>query len=111
MRGSKLNVLPRMFIALLLSGVVLTGCGAPRLGSTGFSREVESLRSTENGLYYPPYLRGEPAGVADNYYALKIEKLLGQHVELRLDAKSIGFLRTEALNANEFVGGSWLSEL
>ncbi|MFG2848199.1 hypothetical protein ACGF12_34290 [Kitasatospora sp. NPDC048296] len=73
------------------------------------TRELALLISSQNGLYYPPFLREEPAGPEDNAYALRIRSLLGETPQLALAPKTASFFRDESLAASPLWGRTWLA--
>lgn len=95
--------------------LVLTGCEKSATGEGGaaapVTRELSILVSAQNGLYYPPFLRNEPAGPEDNSYAVRLRALLGAQPQLGLTAQTAGFLRREAVETSPLWGRLWLAPL
>ncbi|WP_406496488.1 hypothetical protein OG936_20420 [Streptomyces sp. NBC_00846] len=106
--------------AAILSGVLallltVTSCAKRQTGSDGefpvgqaLREEFSSLVSGQNGLYYHPFLREEPAGPEAQSYALRTLTLLGTEARATNDSADIDALRREALSSSPLWGRYWL---
>src|SRR4051812_22434296 len=109
---SPLRIVAAAGVALL--AVVLAGCrteGRTTDLSGPVTRELSVLVSAQNGLYYPPFLRNQPAGPEDNSYAVRIRSLLGDQPQLSLGEKTAVFFHDEAVAASPLWGRMWLAPL
>ncbi|MCW2641272.1 MAG: hypothetical protein JWP76_3578 [Dactylosporangium sp.] len=100
-------------LAVLLV-IALPGCGSgggKPIAPAPVAHELSALLSTKNGLYYPPFLRNEPAGPEDNSYAIRIRSLLGDTPQLSLSGKTAAFFHDEAVAASPLWGRMWLAPL
>ncbi|WP_326803133.1 hypothetical protein OIE49_17440 [Streptomyces sp. NBC_01788] len=96
--------------------LLLVGCegksdAAEPGGVAPVTQELSLLVSAQNGMYYPPFLRDEPAGPENNSYAVRLKTSLGPKPQLGLSAKSGAFFRQEAIGTSPLWGRSWLAPL
>ncbi|MFG2559569.1 hypothetical protein [Streptomyces sp. NPDC048496] len=96
---------------LLLVGCEAKSDAAEPGDAAPVTQELSLLVSTQNGMYYPPFLRDEPAGPESNSYAMRLKTLLGPKPQLGLSAKSGAFFRQEAIGTSPLWGRSWLAPL
>lgn len=93
--------------ALLCLIVGIVGCSSH--GPTpAAAPELNVLKSEGDGLYYPAYVRSQPAGPEDNSYAIQIESMLGNAQHVSLSAKTRDFFHDEAVSTSPVIGRSWL---
>ncbi|MFC1420059.1 hypothetical protein [Streptacidiphilus cavernicola] len=109
----------RRSIAALLGASLLclplAGCTASAKENasptTSVTQELSILKSAQNGLYYQPFLRSEPAGPEDNSYAMRIRSALNDHTKVDPNAKTAAFFRSESLASSPLIGREWLAPL
>jgi hypothetical protein len=92
-------------IPLALS--VLVGCSSNHVsGPTDrpLKRELQILKSRQNGLYFSPHLLTEPAGVQDISAALRTLELAGEAPDLMLAEGYQRKLRHEAITVAPLLG-------
>ncbi|WP_079176568.1 hypothetical protein [Streptomyces sp. MUSC 14] len=69
------------------------------------------LVSKENGYYYPPFLREQPAGPQAQSFALRTLSELGRDPKTSAPAARVSSLRSEALESSSLWGRDWLIAL
>lgn len=97
------------FVAFALSVIGVTSCSQYNDGIGPMEAELETLRSSANGLLYPPYLRAEPAGLEENFYALRLKLALGQKPAVKLTRASMESFKKMAQESSPITGRFWLA--
>ncbi|WP_406331125.1 hypothetical protein [Streptomyces sp. NBC_00203] len=75
------------------------------------ARQFDLLVSKQNGYYYHPFLRQEPAGPAAQSYALRTLSELGRDPKTSIAAAGVASLRREALETSSLWGRDWMIPL
>jgi hypothetical protein len=110
--GAALRSVARLALATLLL-LPLSSCdSAPSVvDPTPVGRELAVLKSSQNSLYYQPFLRGETAGPESNSFATLIRSEISDTVPLHPDAQRSAFFRSEAISVSPLIGRAWLIPL
>ncbi|MDX3571976.1 hypothetical protein [Streptomyces sp. ID05-47C] len=75
------------------------------------ARQFDLLVSEQNGYYYHPFLRQEPAGPQAQSYALRTLAELGRDPRTGMAGERVASFRREALEASPLWGREWLVPL
>lgn len=85
--------------------------GEPGRREPAGARQFQLLVSEQNGYYYHPFLRQEPAGPQAQSYALRTLSALGRDPRTGMAAERVASFRREALEASPLWGREWLVPL
>jgi hypothetical protein len=96
---------------VLAIALCLSGCGSDGRSNGPWARELSTLRSSANGLYFPPFLRGEAASLPEVSAALRVARLLGEPVRLDLTPEDRRRLVADARTAGPVLGSYLLASL
>lgn len=117
----KLGAMPRdrkpvhRLVGVALCAALLTSCtsGSGNSGphETAAAGQFALLVSKENGYYYPPFLREQPAGPQAQSFALRTLSELGRDPKTSAPAARVSSLRNEALGSSSLWGRDWLIAL
>ncbi|WP_369247556.1 hypothetical protein [Streptomyces sp. R41] len=75
------------------------------------ARQFELLVSRQNGYYYHPFLREQPAGPQAESYALRTLSELGRDPRTSIASAQVESLRREALETSSLWGRDWMIPL
>jgi hypothetical protein len=107
----------RPVILAVVCTALLTSCTSSGSGHAGsheppsVQRQFDLLASKQNGYYYPPFLREQPAAPEAQSYALKTLAELGRDPKTSMAAPQVAALRRDALAASALWGRDWLVPL
>lgn len=114
-RGGKLA---SRFVGAAMCAALMTSCTSTSSTSensarreSAAARQFELLVSKQNGYYYHPFLRQEPAGPAAQSYALRTLSELGRDPKTSITSADAASLRREALETSSLWGRDWLIPL
>ncbi|MFG2129040.1 hypothetical protein ACGFNV_14745 [Streptomyces sp. NPDC048751] len=98
-----------------MTAALLTTCAAEsgdsKSGEPAAARQFDLLVSKENGYYYPPFLREQPAAPEAQSYALRTLSELGRDPRTSMSASRVAEVRREALESSPLWGRDWLVPL
>ncbi|MEU7054474.1 hypothetical protein [Streptomyces sp. NPDC046197] len=93
----------------------MTSCTSGSADSGGrepaAARQFDLLVSKQNGYYYHPFLRLQPAGPREQSFALRTLSELGRDPRTSIDSAQARSLRQDALGASSLWGRDWLIPL
>ncbi|MFI7011339.1 hypothetical protein [Streptomyces sp. NPDC050145] len=99
-----------------MSALLTTSCGGSASERSGgrdpaAAGQFDRLVSQENGYYYHPFLREQPAGPQAQSFALRTLSELGDAPRVRMDAAQVRSWREGALETSSLWGRDWLVPL
>ncbi|QNS08292.1 hypothetical protein [Streptomyces xanthii] len=105
-----------VLMGVVMCALLTTSCGgsaSERSGARGSAaaRQFDRLVSKENGYYYHPFLRQQPAGPQAQSFALRTLSELGHASRVRMHAAEVRSWRQGALETSSLWGRDWLIPL